>query len=82
MYSGLPRFITARWSNTGLSLVGTNKVKARKSFLFTEGSLKVENKEHLFDFVCHTMYVKTIHYVCASSNLQPWIHQAFKYRIL
>ena len=26
-------------------------VKARKSFLLTEGSFKVENKEHLFDFV-------------------------------
>ena len=25
--------------------------KARKSFLFTEGSLTVENKKHLFDFV-------------------------------
>ena len=27
-----------------------SKVKARMSFLFTEGSLNVENKEHLFDF--------------------------------
>ena len=36
---------------SGLSLVGPTKVKARKSFLFTKGSLKVENKEHLMDFV-------------------------------
>ena len=36
---------TARGSNTGLFLVGLNKVKARKSFLFTEESIKVENKE-------------------------------------
>ena len=34
---------TARGSSTGLSLVGPTKVKARKSFLFTEDSLKVEN---------------------------------------
>ena len=34
--------------NTGLSLVVPTKVKARKSFLCTEGSLKVENKEHVF----------------------------------
>ena len=34
-------------SSTGLSLVGHTKVKACKSFLFTEGSPEVENKEHL-----------------------------------
>ena len=28
--------------------VGPTKVKVSKSFLFTEGSIKVENKEHLF----------------------------------
>ena len=34
-------------SSTRLSLVGPTKVKARKSFLFTKGSLKVENNESL-----------------------------------
>ena len=33
----------------GFPLIAT-KVKAHESFLFIEGSLKVENKEHLFDF--------------------------------
>ena len=34
---------------------GPTKVKTRKSFLFTEGSIKVENKENLIDFVA-TIY--------------------------
>ena len=38
-------------SSTGLSLVGPTKAKARKSVLLTEGFLKVENKEQLFDYV-------------------------------
>ena len=36
---------------SGLSLGVPTKVKAHKSFLFTEYSLKVKNKEHLIDFV-------------------------------
>ena len=36
----LPRCSTAKGSETGLSLVGPTKVKPRKSFLLTEGSLK------------------------------------------
>ena len=51
IYSQLSRCSTARGSSTGLSLVGPTIVKACKSFLFTEGSLKVENKKHLLDFV-------------------------------
>ena len=43
--------MSSRLSAYKLSLVGPTKVKAPKSFLFTEGSLKVENKEHFFDFV-------------------------------
>ena len=35
------------------------KVKTCKSFLFTEGSLKVENEEHLFDFVV-TLYFSSL----------------------
>ena len=38
MKSWLLRCSTARGSSTRLSLVGPTKVKARKSFLFTEGS--------------------------------------------
>ena len=51
LYSQLSRCSTARGSSTGLSQVGPTKVKACKSFLFTESSLKVENKEDLVDFV-------------------------------
>ena len=51
MYNQLSRCITARGSGSGLSLGGPTKVKVHKSFLFTEGSHKVENKEHLVEFV-------------------------------
>ena len=34
-------------------------VKAHESFLFSEGSLKVENKEHLVDFVV-TLYFTSL----------------------
>ena len=34
---------------SGLSNGGPTKVKACKSFLFAVGSLKVENKEHLYN---------------------------------
>ena len=40
----LPRCGTARGSSSELSLGGAIKLKPCKSFLFTEGSLKVENK--------------------------------------
>ena len=43
-----------------MSLVGLTKVKARKSFLFTEGYLKVENKEHLFDFVVTLLLISLL----------------------
>ena len=44
----LSRCSTARGSSSGLSQGGLTKVKVCKSFLFTEGSPKVENKEHYF----------------------------------
>ena len=47
MFSQLSRCSTAKGSKTGLSLVGPTKVKARKSFLFNEGFLKVENNKSL-----------------------------------
>ena len=51
--SYLLRFSTAKGFSTGLSLVGPTEVSAYKSFLFNEGFLKVENKEHLFDLLSH-----------------------------
>ena len=48
--SWLSRCSTARGSDSGLSLGGPTKIKAHKSFLFAEGSLKVEIK-NMFDFV-------------------------------
>ena len=43
-----------------MSLVGPSKVKARLLFfIFTEDSIKVENKEHLFDFVV-TLYFTSL----------------------
>ena len=47
VYSRLPRCSTARGSDSGLSLGSPTKVKTRKSFLFTENSLKVENKNKI-----------------------------------
>ena len=47
IHSWLLRCSTTRGPSTGLSLVGPTKVKARKSFLFTEGLLKVENNKSL-----------------------------------
>ena len=60
--SRLSRGTTARGSCSGLSLGGPTKVKARNSFLFTEGSLKAENKEHLIDFVV------TLYFISLCSN--------------
>ena len=51
MYSRLSRCSKVRWSSTGLLCVIPAKVKGYKSFMFTDGPLKVENKEHLFDLV-------------------------------
>ena len=39
-------------SSTGLSLKGSSKVKDRKSFLFTEGFLKVEYKFEDEKIIC------------------------------
>ena len=45
IYSRLSRCNTARGSSLVLTLSGPAKVKARKSFLFTEGSLKLKIKK-------------------------------------
>ena len=60
IHSRLRRCSTARVSSTELFLVGPTKVKAPKSFLFTEGSIKVENNEHLIDFVFTFFKMKSI----------------------
>ena len=51
IYWLLLRCSTARGSGSWLSLGGPTWANARKYFLCIEGSLKVENKEHLIDFV-------------------------------
>ena len=51
----LLRCRTARGYGSKLSLGGPTKVKPRKSFLFTEGSIK-DDKEHLIDFVVTLKY--------------------------
>ena len=43
----------------GLSRGGPTKVKAGKSFLFTEGSLKAENKEHFILFLLLLFFLYT-----------------------
>ena len=49
MYCRLSNCSTSRGSSTILSPIGPTKGKARKSFLFTVGSLKAENKENLLN---------------------------------
>ena len=59
IYSQLSMCSTARGSSAGLSLVGPIKIKARKSFIFTEGFPEVENEECLFGFVV-TLYFTSL----------------------
>ena len=59
--SWLSRCSTARGSSTKLFHVGPTKVKAHKSFLFTGGSLKVENEKQLVDFVV-TLFSSLVNY--------------------
>ena len=66
IHSQLSRCCTTRGSSSGLSLEDPTKVKARKFLLFTESSLKVENKEHLFDFVV-TLYLAKINVLIHST---------------
>ena len=56
------RCSTGRVSSSGLFCVRPTKVKARKSFLFTEGSLKVRNKEYLVDLVVTLHTAKDLRY--------------------
>ena len=46
----------ARESNASFYQVSPIKVEVCKSFIFTESSLVFENKDHLVDFYCHTLF--------------------------
>ena len=50
------------------------KVKACKSFLFKEGSLKVESRKHLFDFVV-TLYFNSL---CSNALGSNKVYQQFE----
>ena len=65
--------VSACWSSTELSLTGPTKVDARKSFLLTERSLNVENKEHLFDFVV-TLYFTSL---CLLSQIESHLNKQY-----
>ena len=78
MHRWLSRCSTARGAISGISHRGLTQVKARKSFLFTEGSLKVENKEHLcavkarksFLFAQGSLKVENKEHLCTSGLAQ------------
>ena len=58
----------------GLAWVSPTKVKACKSFLFKEGSLKVESRKHLFDFVV-TLYFNSL---CSNALGSNKVYQQFE----
>ena len=60
IYCQWSRCCTAKGFNTGFSLVGPTKVKAHKSFLFTEKFPCIEDKEHLLDFVITFVYYQRV----------------------
>ena len=62
-----------------MSLVGPTKLKACKSFLFTEGSLKVEDKEHLYILLKQIIYYVQIQTL---DNQLPVILLAIRLRSL
>ena len=66
IYSRLSRDSTARGLFLGYPKEVPLRFKAGESFLFTEGYLKVENKEHLYDFIV-TLYSIIFQYVNAFS---------------
>ena len=45
---------------TRFTLVDPKKIKACKSFAFNQNFLLVENKEHLFDFCSHFLFLITL----------------------
>ena len=63
MKSRLLRCSTAWGSGSELSLGGPTKVKARKSFPFTEGSLKVEIKNTCLILLSHSLTDEKLPYL-------------------
>ena len=63
MNSRLSRCSTASGSGSRISLEGFTKVKAHKSFLFTEGSLKVEIKHTCLILLSHSMNDEKLPYL-------------------
>ena len=55
MYSQLSKCSTARGAISGLSINGPTEVKTHKSFLFSEGSLKMKIK--------NTCLILLLHYI-------------------
>ena len=55
---------------SGLSLGGPTTINACKSYPFTEGSFKVENKEYLVDFLSHFIlsHFGQMHYTVAKCH--------------
>ena len=57
----MSRCSTARGSGSGLSMGGPTKVKAFKSFLFTDGSLKVGNNRSIhLRFALYSIVIKMV----------------------
>ena len=72
IYSRLLGCSTARGSGSGLSLGGPTKVNARKSFLFTGGSLKVEIKNTCLILLSHfilSCFAKMLYAVAKCSQI-------------
>ena len=72
IYSQLSRCRTSRGSSTGLFYVGPTKVKAYKSFLFTEGSHKQRSLSCRAEWVCFIYLLK--YYSC---SLVLYAHLSF-----
>ena len=71
IHSWLSRCCAARGSRIGIFQYSPARVKARKYFLFAESSLMFENKDHLVDFYCHTLFLHhfaSMLYVVTKSN--------------
>ena len=67
-----------RGQNTRFSLVGPAKVKASKSFVFTQKFLVVvENIEHLLDFVIHFYFLSLCFNALCSSKVSHIINFGF-----
>ena len=71
IYSRLSRCSTGRGSDSGLSLGDPTWVKARKSFLFTEGILKVERMNTCLILLSHYMCIRWLK-SCFTEQWKIW----------